>query len=174
MFSKKAHLYIIGRSVRDGQVTIYLNWLTNGILFAKFYKIGFFYKHSQLLYDVMQKEMDSLEIVQGVNFDCVYSLKNNGTNDLLIFGISCEEIRNSKLSVDFTNAGRHRGLSTFHFRQNLFHQSKLGQDVELQNTHIALFKPPRDEMQVSTLSAKLVYGSELVDWCRDATSVPYG
>ena len=29
-------------------------------------------------------------------------------------------------------------------------------------------------MQVSTLSAHMGLGSELVDWYRDATSVPYG
>ena len=29
-------------------------------------------------------------------------------------------------------------------------------------------------MQVSTLSTQLGLGSELVDWCRDATSDPFG
>ena len=71
-------------------------------------------------------------------------------------------------------AGRHRGLSTFYIKHNLFHQSKPGRDVELQNTHIVPFKSARDVMQVSTLSAQLGLGSELVDWCRDATSVIYG
>ena len=40
--------------------------------------------------------------------------------------------------------------------------------------HIVLFKSPRDVMQVSTLSAQLGLGSELVRWYRDATSGPYG
>ena len=55
-----------------------------------------------------------------------------------------------------------------------FHQSKLGRDVELQNTHIVLFKSPLDVIQVTTLSTQLGLGSELVDWYRDATSVPFG
>ena len=59
-------------------------------------------------------------------------------------------------------------------KHNLFHQSKLGRDVELQNTHIVLFKSPRDVIQVTTLSTQLGLGSELVDWYRDATSVPFG
>ena len=33
---------------------------------------------------------------------------------------------------------------------------------------------PRDVMQVTTLSTQLGLGSELVDWYRDATSVPFG
>ena len=56
----------------------------------------------------------------------------------------------------------------------MFHQSKLGRDVELQKTHIVLFKSTRDVTQVSTLSAELGLRSELVDWFRDDTSVPYG
>ena len=93
---------------------------------------------------------------------------------MLIFDGSCEEICNSKAFVDNGTAGRHRGLSTIYIKQKLFHQSKLGRDVELQNTHIVSFKSPRDVMQVTTLSTQLGLGSKLVDWYRDATSVPFG
>ena len=102
------------------------------------------------------------------------SLKNNGTKYLLIFDDSCEEICNSKAFVDIATAGRHRGRSKIYIKHNLFHQSKLGRDVELQNIHIVLFKSPRDVMQKTTLSTQLGLGSELVDWFRDATSVPFG
>ena len=122
----------------------------------------------------MQKKIEHLEFVQGVNFEFNDSLKNNGTKYLLIFDDSCEEICNSKAFVDIATAGRHRGLSTIYIKHNFFHQSKLGRDVELQNTHIVLFKSPRDVMQVTTLSTQLGLGSELVDWYRDATSVPFG
>ena len=93
---------------------------------------------------------------------------------MLIFDDSCEEIRNSKAFVDIATAGRHQGLSTIYIKHNLFHQSNLGREVELQNTHIVLFNSPRDVMQVTTLGAQLGLGSELVDWYRDATSVPFG
>ena len=122
----------------------------------------------------MQKQNESLEFLRGVNFEFIDSLKNNGTKYLLIFDDSCEEICNSKAFVDIATAGRHRGLSTIYIKHNFFHQSKLGRDVELQNTHIVLFKCPRDVMQVTTLSTQLGLGSELVDWYRDATSVPFG
>ena len=54
------------------------------------------------------------------------------------------------------------------------YQSRLGQVVELQNTHIVFFKSPCDVMQVRTLSAQLILRSAPVDWCWDATSVAYG
>ena len=76
--------------------------------------------------------------------------------------------------MDIANAGRHRGFSTIYIKHNLFHQNKLGRDVELQNTHIVLFKSPRDVYQVATLSVQLGLGSALIDWYRDATSVRFG
>ena len=121
----------------------------------------------------MQKEIENLEFVQGVNFEFIDSLKNNSTKYLLIFDDSCAEICNSKAFVDIATAGRHRGLRTICIKHNLFYQSKLGRHVELQNTHNVLFKSPRDVMQVTTLSTQLGRGSELVDWYRDATSVPF-
>ena len=93
---------------------------------------------------------------------------------MLIFDDSCEEACISKAFVDIATAGSHRGLSTIYIKHNLFHQSKLGRDVELQNNHIVFFKSPREVMQIFTLGAQLGIGSELVDWYRDATSVPFG
>ena len=93
---------------------------------------------------------------------------------MLIFDASCEKICNSKAFVDIATAGRNRGLSTTYNKHNLFRKSQLGRDVELQNTHIDLFKSPRDVMQVTTLSTQLGLGSDLVGWYRDATSVPFG
>ena len=121
----------------------------------------------------MQKQIGNLELVQGVNFEFIESLKNNATKYLRIFDDSCEEISNLQAFVDIATAGRHRSLSTSYIKHNLFHQSKLGRDVVLQNTHTVLFKSRRDVMQVTTLITQLGFGSELVDWYRDATSVPF-
>ena len=76
--------------------------------------------------------------------------------------------------MDIATAGRHRAFRTINNKHILFHHSKLGSDVELQNTHIIFFKSPRDMHQVATLSVQLGLGSALVDWYRAATSVPFG
>ena len=175
LISTKNRVFIslVGPSETGKSQFIY-NWLKIGTFQPKYDKIYFFYQHSQLLYDVMQTEIEKLEFVQGVNFECYDSLKNNGTKHLLTFDDSCEEIFNSKACLDIATAGRHRGLSTIYIKHNFIHRSKLGRDVELQNTHIVPFKSPRDVMQVTTLGAQLGLGSELIDWYRDATSVPFG
>ena len=173
-FYKKSSFFSLVGPSETGKSQLIYNWLKIGTFQPKFGKMYFFYQHSQALYDVLQKEVENLEFVRGVNFEFIDSLKNNGTKYLLIFDNSCGEICNSKTFVDIATAGRLRRLSTIYIKHNLFHQSKLGRDVELQNTHIVLFKSPRDVMQVTTLSTQLGLGSELVDWYRDATSVPFG
>ena len=164
---------LVGHS-ETGKMQSTYNWLKIGTFQTKFDKIYFLYQHSQPLYDGMQEEIENLEFVPGLNFEFIHSLKNNDTKYLLIFDNSCEEICNSNAFVDIATAGRHQGLSTTYIKHNLFHQSKLGKDVELQNTHIVLFKSPRDVMQGATLSTQLGLGRELVDWYRDSTSVLFG
>ena len=122
----------------------------------------------------MQKESESLEFVEGVNSKFIDSLRKNGREYLLKFDFSCEETCNWKAFVDIATAERHRGPSKIYIKHNILQQSKLGRVIELQNTHIVLFKSPRDMMQVTTLGAQLGLGSELVDWYRDAASVPFG
>ena len=121
---------MVGRS-ETGKSQFILNWLKIGTFRPKFDKKFFFDQPSQLLYDVMQKEIENLEFVQGVNFEYINLLKNNGTKYLLIFDDFCEETFNSKAFVDIVTAGRHRVLSTIYIKHNLLHQSKLGRDVEL-------------------------------------------
>ena len=171
-YKNRVFISLAGPSETGKSQPLY-NWLKIGTFQPKFDKM-FFYPHSQPLYDVMQKEIENFEFLRGVNFEFIDSLKNNGTKYLLIFDDSCEEICKSKAFVDIATAGRHRGFSTIYIKHNLFHQSKLGRDVELQNTHIVLFKSPRDVMQITTRSTQMGLGLELVDWYRDTTRVPFG
>ena len=169
----RVFISLVGPS-ETGKSQVIYNWLKIGTFQPTFDKIYFFNQHSHPRYDVMQNENENVQFVRGVNFQFIDSLKNKGTQYLLIFDNSCEEICNSKTFVDIATAGRHRCLSTIYMKHNLFHQSKLERDVELKNTHIVHFKSPRDVMQINTLSKQLGPGSELVDWYRGATSVPSG
>ena len=161
--NNRVFISLVGPS-KTRKSQLFYNWLKNGTFQPKFDKIYFFYQHSQTIHDVMQKDIENLEFFQGVFFNFIDSPKNNRTKDLLIFDNSCEKSCISKAFVDIATASRHRGLSTIYIKHNLFHQSKLGRDVEIQNTHILLLKSLHDVMQLSTLSAQLVLGSQLVDW----------
>ena len=153
----RVFISLVGHS-ETGKSQLIYNCLKIGTFESKFDNIYFFYQHSQPLQNVMQKKIKNLDYMQGVNFEFIDSLINNSTKYSLIFDDSCEKICNSKAFVDIATAGRHRGLSKIYIKHNLFHQSKLGRDVELQNTQIVLFKSPRDVMQVISLSTQLGLG----------------
>ena len=176
LISPKSRIFLSPVGLIDSVKTYLIHgWLKVGTFPPKIDKIYFFFnQHSQPLHDVVQKEIEKLELVQGIHFEFINSLKNNGTKYLLIFDDSCAETCNFKEFVDIATAGRLRGLSTIYNKHNLIHQSKLGRDVELQNTHIVLFKSPRDVHEVATSNVQLGLGSTLVDRYRDATFAPFG
>ena len=104
-------------------------------------RLTFFQQHFQPLYYVVRKEFE-LEFFQSMNFDFVASLKNNGTNCLLIFlkiSIACQ---NFCPPVDDI----HHRLDTSYKKHKFFLQTKPGREFQLQYTHIVLIKSIRDVM----------------------------
>ena len=81
LISTKHRVFIslVGPS-ETGKSELIYNWLKNGTFQPKFDKIYFFYQHSQTLYDVMQKEIENLELVQGVKFEFISSLEKTVRN----------------------------------------------------------------------------------------------
>ena len=78
-FYKKSSLCFIGWSIRNWIITPDLQLSENWNISCKVSQNLLFYQHSQPLYNVMQKEIEILEFVCGVNFEFTDSLKNNGT-----------------------------------------------------------------------------------------------
>ena len=125
LISTKTRVFIslVGPS-ETGKSQLIYSWLKIGTFQPNFDEVYFFYQRSQPLYDVMLKEIESIEFVQGVNFEFFDSLKNKGTKYLLIFDNSCDENCNSHAFVDIATAGRSRSLSTFYIKPNLFTRAK--------------------------------------------------
>ena len=69
-------------------------------------------------------------------------------NFLLVFHDSCEEIYQKKELVKIAVAGRHEKISFIFFEQNVFHQSKWSRTIDLNTTHVVLFKSPCDVQQI--------------------------
>ena len=132
MSSKERVLISLVGPSGSGKSHFIFDWLKNGSFQPAFDKIFTFINIINLFYSQMQRK--NLKFIQKVDFDLTEKLPINGTKYMLKFDNSCEEIRNSKQFVKIATAGRHRGLSTIYFKHKLFHQSKLGRDVELQNT----------------------------------------
>ena len=99
---KRIFISLVGPS---GSEKLYLifDWLKIGTFQPAFDKIFCFYQHYQPLYSQMQ--IKNLKFIQGVDFDLIENLPNNGTKYVLIFDDSCEEISNSKQFVKNATEG---------------------------------------------------------------------
>ena len=76
VLSTKGRVFIsLKGPAETGKSQFIYNGLKNGTFKPKFDKINFFYQYSQTLYYVMQKEIESVEFDQGVNFEFIDSLK---------------------------------------------------------------------------------------------------
>ena len=101
----------------------------------------------------------SLEFVQDSNFKPIELLNSKSTKHLVIFNNSFRELFNSKTFVKFATDKRHPKMKTLYIEHNLFYQTKIRLDVELQrnqthslNKHIVYPKSLLEVKQVATVN----------------------
>ncbi len=140
---------IVGPS-GSGKTQLIYRMLTGNTFYPSFNKIYFFYQEYQQLYTKMQAELD-IEFVPCVDFEMVEKL----TDCLLIFDDSCEEIYEDKRFAKLATSSRHKNVHVIYVKHNLFHQSKHSKTIDLNITHIVLFKSPRDVNQITYLGTQL-------------------
>ena len=157
-----------------GKSQLIFKMLESGTFQPEFDKIFYFYQHHQPLYDQMTSVIRNIEFIKSIDFQLIDDLPNDGTNYLLIFDDSCAEILKSKAFEKIATAGRHRKLNVIYIKHNLFHKSPLGRDIELQTTHIVLFKSPRDVNQIQKFGQQLGLGKHFSQWYHDATTDAFG
>ena len=101
-------------------------------------------------------------------------ITKNLSKCLLIFDDSCEEIFIDKEFVKIATSGRHRKLHVIYVKHNLFHQSKWSRTIDLNTTHIILFKSLRDIQQIEYPGKQLNCLQLLKNAYKLATAEPYG
>ena len=65
------------------------------------------------------------------------------------------KFNNNKEFSTLATAGRHKNLSNIYVKHNLFQQSKWSRTIDLNTTHIILFKSPRDVQQISLIRRQM-------------------
>ena len=91
-----------------------------------------------------------------------------------MFDDSCEQIYNDNEFVKLATAGRHKRSDVNYVKHNLFQQSCWSQAIDLNTSHIILFKPPRDIQQLEHLGRQLNLTKFLRSCYELATKDTYG
>ena len=143
--------------------------ITGKTFYPKFKNVIFLYHEMQPIYsqvgkhlNIVFKKFTNLEFLQ------------NTENCLLIFDDSCEEIFNDKAFVKLATAGRHKNINVIYVKHNLYQQRKWSRTIDLNTTHIILFKSPRDVQQVAFLGKQLNLTHFLKNFYEIATRETFG
>ena len=123
--------------------------------YPRFEKIYYFYKEFQPLFKDMKRVIPGIEFLKYSGFD----ITKNLSHCLLIYDDSWEEI--FKLNV-------------IYIKHNLFHQSKWSRTIDLNTTHIILFKSLRDIQQIEYLGKQLNCLQLIKEAYKLATAEPFG
>ena len=144
--------------------------LKSSSFYPRFEKIYYFYKEFQPLFKDMQQVIPGIEFLKYSGFD----ITKNLSHCLLIYDDSCEEIFNDTELVKIATSGRHRKLHVIYVKHNLFHQSKCYRTIDLNITHIILFKSLCDIQQIEYLEKQLNCLQLIKEAYKLATAEPFG
>ena len=149
--SKRIFMAIVGPS-GSGQTELILKLLMGNTFYPKIGTVLYLYKEME---PAFSEKMSSREVnVKIMNFDGFQYVRKL-EKVLLVFNDSCEDIYKDKEFVRLATAGRHRGIDVIYVKHNLFQQSRWSRTIDLNTSHIILFKSPRDVQQLDLLGRQL-------------------
>ena len=124
------------------------------LLGNKFYpkpkSLYYFCQHEQPKFSSIERNLN-ISFTKFSGFEFISQLENC----LLAFDDSCEEIFNYKEFSKHARAGHHGNISVIYVQHNLFQQSKWSRAIDLNTTHIILFKSPKDIQQITFIGKRL-------------------
>ena len=145
-----------------GKTELLFRMLKGSTFYPRFEKINYFYKEFQPLFEDMQRVIPGIEFLKYSGFDITKKLSH------------CLLIYDDKEFVKIATSGRHRKLHVMYIKHNLFHQSKWSRTIDLNTTHIILFKLLRDIQQIEYLEKQLNCLQLIKEAYKLATAEPYG
>ena len=151
-----------------GKTELIFKMLSGNTFYPKF-NVIFLYREMQKIYIKMEKTLD-VTLKKYANLTFLNSL----ANCLLIIDDSCEEIYNDKEFVKLATAGRHKNINVINIKHNFYQQSKWSRTIDLNTTHIILFKSARDIQKFEFLGKQLNLVKFLKHCYQMATKEPFG
>ena len=152
-----------------GKTELIFKMLLQNTFSPKFQSIFYFYQHEQPKFESLERKLN-IQFKKFTSFEIISELEDC----LLVFDDSCEEIFNDKEFSKLATAGRHKNISVIYVKHNLFQQSKWSRTIDLNTTHIILFKSPRDVQQIGLIGRQLNNTQFLKESYELATKQPFG
>ena len=152
-----------------GKTELIFKMLLQNTFSPKFQSIFYFYQHEQPKFESLERKLN-IQFKKFTSFEIISELEDC----LLVFDDSCEEIFNDKEFSKLATAGRHKNISVIYVKHNLFQQSKWSRTIDLNTTHIILFKSPRDVQQIGLIGRQLNNTQFLNESYELATKQPFG
>ena len=126
--------------------------MLKGTFYPSYNKIFYFYVYDQPKYrSFVSHNIFDIDFIKMSSFEIV----NNLRDCMIVFDDTCEEIFIKKDFVKLGTAGRHKNVHVIYVKHNLFQQSKQSRTIDLNTTHLILFKSPRDIQQIDYLGIQL-------------------
>ena len=147
--SERIFLALVGPS-GCGKTNLFFRIITGNTFYPKFKNVIFLYHEMQPIYSQVDQSSNAV-FKKFKNWEFL----QNAEIFLLIFDDSCEEIFYDKEFVKLATAGRHKKMNVIYVKHNLYQQNKWSRTIDLNTTHIILFKSPRDVQQVEFLGKRL-------------------
>ena len=152
--------------------------LSNTMINPAPFRIMYFNKRWQPLYDEIMKHRPDIEFTQGIP----YNIKDDDYFDTKFptLFILDDQMRDSANSSDicelFTEGSHHRNLSVICLVQNMFYQGKESRTMSLNTQYLVLFKSPRDKQQISILARQMYPNCShyFIEQYEKATQRPHG
>lgn len=110
------------------------------------------YQHS---YDQLKAHIPSIEFHKGFDSNLLNSFQPEINNLLIIDDLMRESGKGDLIADVFTRGSHHLNLSTIFIVQNIFHKCKSLRECSLNTHYMVLFKTPRDQTQIRTLSSQM-------------------
>ena len=151
-----------------GKTEFTFKMLLQNTFSPKFESIFSFYQHDQTKFQFIERKIN-IQFIKFSSFEQISELDDC----LLVFDDSCEEIFNDKDFSKLATAGRHKKISVIYVKQNLFQQIKWSRTIDLNTTHIVLFKSPRDVQQIGLIGRQLNNKQFLRESYELATKQPF-
>ena len=142
LINNRIFMVVVGPS-GSGKTDLIFNMLQGRSFYPAFPKIYYFYKEFQDTFIATQRKIPHIEFIKYSGLD----ITKKFSDCLLIYDDSCEEIFNKEF-VKIATRARHRQLHVIYVKHNLLQQSKGSRTIDLNTTHIILFKSLRDIQQI--------------------------